>query len=157
LCQRCYQYWLQTEAPHKPRCSIEGCERPTHAKGFCSVHYKRGVRAGGDPSLAPGAGSPGKARGILKLKGENITSNGYKKIRIQREVGKKVEWILEHRYVMEQHLGRLLYRDENIHHKDGNRLNNDISNLELWVERQPQGQRVEELVTWAREIIHRYG
>lgn len=35
------------------------------------------------------------------------------------------------RYVMEEHLGRPLESKEQIHHKDGNPLNNDISNLEI--------------------------
>jgi len=39
--------------------------------------------------------------------------------------------ILEHRYVMEQHLGRKLKPTELVHHIDGNKKNNDISNLEL--------------------------
>lgn len=37
----------------------------------------------------------------------------------------------EHRYIMEQHLGRKLKRDEVVHHKDGNKRNNDLSNLEV--------------------------
>lgn len=37
----------------------------------------------------------------------------------------------EHRYVMEQHLGRKLLDNEHIHHMDGNPKNNDISNLEI--------------------------
>lgn len=37
----------------------------------------------------------------------------------------------QHRVVMEQHIGRKLRGDEHVHHKDGNRSNNDISNLEL--------------------------
>lgn len=37
----------------------------------------------------------------------------------------------EHRYIMEQYLGRKLKRNEVVHHKDGNKLNNDINNLEL--------------------------
>lgn len=37
----------------------------------------------------------------------------------------------EHRYVMEQHLGRKLNSNEIVHHIDGNGLNNDISNLEV--------------------------
>jgi len=39
--------------------------------------------------------------------------------------------IRQHRYVMEQHLKRKLLKNEHVHHKDGNGLNNDINNLEL--------------------------
>lgn len=39
--------------------------------------------------------------------------------------------ILEHRLVMEQHIGRKLRRDEIVHHKDRNRLNNSVSNLQI--------------------------
>jgi hypothetical protein len=39
--------------------------------------------------------------------------------------------VLEHREVMEQHLGRKLRKGEVVHHKDGNRKNNDVDNLEL--------------------------
>lgn len=35
------------------------------------------------------------------------------------------------RYLMEQHLGRSLLDDEDVHHIDKNPLNNDISNLEV--------------------------
>lgn len=40
-------------------------------------------------------------------------------------------YIFEHRYVMEQFLGRSLEKDEDVHHIDFNKLNNDISNLML--------------------------
>ena len=36
-----------------------------------------------------------------------------------------------HRYVMEQHLGRKLRSDEEVHHIDENKLNNSIENLTI--------------------------
>ncbi len=39
--------------------------------------------------------------------------------------------VYEHRYVMSLHLGRWLNTDGVVHHKDKDRTNNDISNLEL--------------------------
>lgn len=52
--------------------------------------------------------------------------------------------IMEHRLVMAEHLGRLLLKDEHIHHIDGNRLNNHIENLVLMSK--PNHQRFEALL-----------
>jgi len=44
----------------------------------------------------------------------------------------KCGWVMEHRYVMSEHLGGVvLTSNDVVHHKDGNRHNNDIENLEL--------------------------
>ena len=40
-------------------------------------------------------------------------------------------YVLFHRIIMENHLGRLLEGYEVVHHKDGNKKNNKLSNLEL--------------------------
>lgn len=45
--------------------------------------------------------------------------------------GQPKRYILEHRLVMEQILGRRLRSDEHLHHKDRNRQNNDPSNLQI--------------------------
>lgn len=85
-------------------------------------------------------------------KGRGVV-NGYVWVRV--DGGKR--WILEHRWVMEQSIGRPLYEDETVHHKNGVKTDNRIENLELWSSRHPRGQRVEDLLAWAREIIGRYG
>src|SRR5574343_198642 len=55
-----------------------------------------------------------------------IMSYAYKKIKLSDGSTRD-----EHRLIMENHLGRSLLTNEHIHHKDGNKRNNEISNLML--------------------------
>lgn len=58
-----------------------------------------------------------------------LSSKGYVNGRIW--IGDKQKAVKFHRVVTERHLGRTLLPDEDVHHIDGNKLNNDLTNLEV--------------------------
>lgn len=66
-----------------------------------------------------------------------------------RQVGK-------HQLVMEDHIGRILYPGETVHHLNGIRDDNRLENLELWASNHPPGQRVDDLIEHAVFILKRY-
>lgn len=70
-------------------------------------------------------------------KGENGCKN-YKTITVN---GKSIR---EHRWIMEQHLGRKLETWEHVHHIDGNHLNNSIDNLEVLSNAEHQRKELEQ-------------
>ncbi len=63
--------------------------------------------------------------------GEFIRNDGRYLYRATYKGDRKYKKSFIHREVMEEHLGRKLERWEEVHHIDENRLNNDISNLEV--------------------------
>jgi hypothetical protein len=78
-------------------------------------------------------------------------ANGYRKIHLRG--GKKA---LKQRLVMAEALGRPLLKTEQVHHKDGNRDNNALDNLELWTKQHPPGQRVTDKIAFAIEMLRLY-
>jgi hypothetical protein len=107
------------------------------------MHYRR-VQISGDP---------GEAEARQAARGQRRHKNGAGYIVISDGNGGA---ILEHRKVMQDHLGRDLFPDETVHHKNGQRDDNRIRNLELWSSWQPFGQRVKDKIKFAKEILNRY-
>jgi len=63
---------------------------------------------------------------------------------------------LQHREVYKKHYGIKLGPHQNIHHINGNRLDNRIENLELWDTSQPSGQRVEDKIKYYFKLVEDY-
>lgn len=143
-----------TDAP-PPRaarglCSLDGCGRPHVARSYCGPHYRRAVADG----------SPGdvQVKRYDKQATRRVSPEGYVFVKVEADHPRASKgWIREHVLVMEKTLGRHLLPGEEVHHLNGVREDNRPENLELWVVRQPKGQRPADLVEWAKEILSRYG
>lgn len=116
-------------------CAINDCESPVRARDLCSAHYQKWHKYGD---------------ALYVFQPKNNKTDPYIRIFID---GKSK---LEHRHVMEQYLRRDLLPHENVHHINGDRKDNHIENLELWSTSQPPGQRIEDKINWAIELLSIY-
>ena len=149
-CRNHYRRWLDhgdvgsAETQSRPWvlrfCTVQDCQNEARVRSLCSVHYAR-WRVHGDPE-----------KGARKEPQGFINAEGYRMISVDG-----IWQVPEHRLVMEQMIGRSLAPEETVHHRNGVRTDNRPSNLELWCSRHPSGQRVDDLVDWALEILNTYG
>lgn len=152
LCATHYKRWKQHRDPlpdvpvveYRTGCTVEDCPRPHAALGLCSTHWQLQKR-NGTPTY--------QQRQAFR----RLTRDGY--VEVWRPdipwTGRK-GWVREHRVVMAEALGRPLLPHETPHHINGDRADNRLCNLELWSTSQPPGQRVDDKVAWATELLHLY-
>lgn len=122
-------------------CSV--CPNLHAANGYCRNHARR-FKLYGDPFGKP--------------ESKPMSKDGYIWIYVpEHPNADKKGMIAQHRYVMSEHLDRPLHATENVHHKNGQRNDNRVENLELWSKVQPAGQRVSDKIRWALELLEQYG
>lgn len=128
-------------------CSTDGCSGLSIAGGLCRNCYYRMKKRG----------TVEYSRRHLKRFEKIVDDQGYVQVPAPNHPNaRKSRRVPEHRFVMSRFLGRPLTKSENVHHKNGDKLDNRIENLELWITSQPSGQRVEDLVKFARTILNNY-
>lgn len=117
-CNVCYRIYKQNLLP-KILCFC-GCKELIPSLNVFGepMKYKKGhsSKGSGNPMYNNGISNDKEYIIISKPDHPNKRINGF---------------VPQHRLVMEQHIGRYLTKDEHIHHKDGNRKNNHISNLQI--------------------------
>lgn len=129
-------------------CQADDCEKKTPRGGrYCPMHYWR-LRKHGSLDLPERPTKP-PTRWVTKW--------GYRHVYLpSHPMANSAGAVYEHRLVMAEHLGRNLLPSESVHHVNGDRLDNRIENLELWSKAQPAGQRVDQKVEWAVELLRLY-
>lgn len=118
----------------KIKCKIKECNKPKKTKGVCGMHDQR-MRRYGDYNYV-----------TTELERRKRSRNAQPKLGVLKpQTYKKLLGRHEHRVLMELHLGRKLVKGEIVHHIDGNKHNNDLSNLKLMTQSEHIKSHIEEI------------
>jgi hypothetical protein len=128
-------------------CPLLDCGRPVVARGKCVGHYgqwRRGEElrplrtwtSNSGVCTFPDCGRDRRGRGLCG--------------------GHLAQWYEEHVKVMAAILERPLLPFEEVHHRNGVKVDNHPDNLELWNTSQPAGQRTEDKVACAMRTLELY-
>lgn len=117
-------------------CEYEGCETPkptittkkgsSYSQKFCSFHWGYLISHGRQKNRD----DPNR----------HIDYEGYVKVRVGNR------FVMEHRIIMAQKIGRPLVKGESVHHINGIRHDNRQENLELWLGGIRYGQRASDVL-----------
>ena len=85
-----------------------------------------------------------------------IHTRGYELIKAPKNhpTAQQNGYILEHRFIAEQLLGRCLRKGENVHHKNGNKANNQPSNLLIFSTNKDHSDYGGKLIHFAQRILY---
>lgn len=129
--------YINEKLTQKKISKLSGCCESTIQKWLSKFNIK----------TRPCAALPGKEN--FKWNGGVYTrKDGYVFVTVR---GKKK---LEHRIVMEKHLGRKLESHEHIHHINGNPSDNRLENLQLMKNSSEHIKLEQKLSSFAKEILH---
>lgn len=132
-------------------CEVDDCGQKVQSRGLCSTHDWR-LKTWGTLS------TDGRRLVFRQDEGaRRVDKDGYVKLKLPNHTEAHANgWVYEHRKVVSDSLGRRLLPEENVHHRNGMRDDNRLENLELWNKAQPSGQRAEDKIRFALEILRLY-